>query len=448
MIETTTANSKIRFVPFKDLLLWDVKRMMRKNVASDFPIVKLGTVIIEQNNREKIFERPNEDFKILGVNNKVGLFDAYIEKGRNINQPYKKVEEDWLAFNPYRINVGSIGIKLPKHQYDYISPAYVVFSCKKELNPEFLFLLFKTETFNTIICENTTGSVRQNLLFDTLSTLQIPLPSLSRQKELVNAYHKQTQLGEKQEEKAELLEEKIESYLNQAFGIKKKHRIKREKLNIVRYKDVAQWGLDFIKGFSKWEINPIYPRQKISQLCKVGSGGTPNTSRRNYYNGDIPWVKTTEVVNDLILDTEDKITKLGLENSSAKMYPIGSLIIAMYGQGITRGRTAKLGIEAATNQACAVLYNINNDIILTDFLWLYLTNEYERLRELASGNSQPNLNAGMVLDYKIQIPPKNIQKEILQEFNLMKSKIKHLQSQAEHNKSLAMKKFEQTIFII
>lgn len=61
----------------------------------------------------------------------------------------------------------------------------------------------------------------------------------------------------------------------------------------------------------------------------------------------------------------------------------------MYGQGLTRGRTAKLGIDASTNQACAVLFDIDNSIILTDYLWMYLMGEYDRLRELASGNSQP-----------------------------------------------------------
>ena len=62
----------------------------------------------------------------------------------------------------------------------------------------------------------------------------------------------------------------------------------------------------------------------------------------------------------------------------------------MYGQGKTRGRTAKLGVDATTNQACAVLHNIDNSKVLTDYLWIYLMNEYDRLRELASGNNQPN----------------------------------------------------------
>src|SRR5690606_7764208 len=91
-------------------------------------------------------------------------------------------------YNPYRINVGSIGLKLPEHKYKYISPAYVVFSCKSDLLPEYLFAMFKTERFNAIINENTTGSVRQNLSYNKLSQIDIPLPSIKEQKILVEAY--------------------------------------------------------------------------------------------------------------------------------------------------------------------------------------------------------------------------------------------------------------------
>ena len=96
----------------------------------------------------------------------------------------------------------------------------------------------------------------------------------------------------------------------------------------------------------------------------------------------------------------------------------------MYGQGLTRGRTAKLGVDASTNQACAVLFNINNEILLTDFLWIYLMGEYNRLRELASGNNQPNLNAQMIKDYNVVIPPINIQQEIIKNYSFLKSKVK------------------------
>jgi len=148
----------------------------------------------------------------------------------------------------------------------------------------------------------------------------------------------------------------------------------------------------------------------------------------------------------LISHTEEKITSEAIKNSSAKLYKEGSLIIAMYGQGKTRGRTAKLGVDATTNQACAVLYDIDNERILVDFLWVYLMNEYKRLRELASGNNQPNLNAQMIKNYPVVIPPKNIQKNIVDKFFTIKQQIKDLHAQSKENREKAIQEFEQEIF--
>ena len=117
----------------------------------------------------------------------------------------------------------------------------------------------------------------------------------------------------------------------------------------------------------------------------------------------------------------------------------------MYGQGKTRGRTAKLGVDATTNQACAVLYNIKDDV-LTDYLWIYLMNEYERLRELASGNNQPNLNSEMIKKYQVVIPPKDVQKSIISDYQKLKNSQKDKFQQAQQLKKQALLDFENAIF--
>jgi len=142
MTKETTRNW-MKFLPFRDVVLWDVKRYASERIKSDYPIVKLGLHIQEESHKVKLFDYPEEEFGILGVNNKIGIFDAYKEVGANINQAYKKMGIGWLAYNPYRVNVGSIGMRTEEHQHEYISPAYVVFSCKETLLPDFLLnLLF------------------------------------------------------------------------------------------------------------------------------------------------------------------------------------------------------------------------------------------------------------------------------------------------------------------
>ena len=160
----------------------------------------------------------------------------------------------------------------------------------------------------------------------------------------------------------------------------------------------------------------------------------------------IPWVKTGEVLNGEIYDTEEHITEDAIIHSSAKLYPKGSLIIAMYGQGDTRGRTAKLAIDATTNQACAVLHDINNQIVSTNYLWYYLQNRYQDLRSMASGNNQPNLNAGKIKDYDVVVPPLAIQNEIVDYISALRAEQKNLRQQASDLRTQAAQQFEQTIF--
>ena len=165
---------------------------------------------------------------------------------------------------------------------------------------------------------------------------------------------------------------------------------------------------------------------KLGDIYKISSGGTPSRKKSAYWiNGNIPWVTTTEVTNEIITSTNECITKLGLENSSAKIYPINSLIIAMYGQGATRGRTAKLGIEACTNQACAVLYEKKIEVE-TDFVWYYMQSQYEKLRSISHGSVRPNLNANDIANYEIPLPSLSEQKDIVDKIRTIEAKIASL----------------------
>ena len=439
----------LNFINFTDVSLWDFKRYVAKKFASSYPIVKLGNYIQEENTKVKPFDFPDKDFPILGVNNKTGLFDAYIEKGSNINQPYKVVKDGFLAYNPYRVNVGSIGLKTAEQKYNYISPAYVVFSCRQGLLPEFLYILFRTNKFNIQIRESTTGSVRQTLSFSSMGNIEIPLPSIEKQKEIVEKYNSKIQkIVELEFRISSLLQEK-NNYMNEKLGIVSKvAKVTLNKLNFINYSDIKRWGISFALKDKENSVSYSndYKIKKIKEVCSIGSGGTPSRTNADYYNnGTIPWVKTTEVRNDIIRNTEEHITNDAILNSSAKIYPTGSLIIAMYGQGETRGRTAKLGIDAATNQACCVLSDISAALD-TDYFWFYLMNEYARLRELASGNNQPNLNAQMIASYPVIIPPYDIQKEIVETVTGINNQLSEARQNIERFKIEAQQQFEKELF--
>ena len=146
----------------------------------------------------------------------------------------------------------------------------------------------------------------------------------------------------------------------------------------------------------------------IGQVLKVTTGGTPSRNNATFWNGDIPWVKTGEVNYYVIDSTEESITAEGLKGSAAKLCPPNSVLVALYGQGPTRGRVGMLGIEAAVNQACAAIYpNADFD---PWFVYYYLSGKYLSLRAMAQGAAQPNLNLAMIKGFGMPTPTLEEQK--------------------------------------
>jgi len=151
-------------------------------------------------------------------------------------------------------------------------------------------------------------------------------------------------------------------------------------------------------------------RRPLGDIAQITSGGTPDRSTPSYWGGNIPWLTTGEIQFNTITDSAEKITEFGLKNSSAKLFPAGTLLMAMYGQGKTRGQIAKLGIEAATNQACAaILFDASND---PNFYFQYLASQYEELRELGNAGTQKNLNGGILKRILVPVPPVREQRRI------------------------------------
>ena len=142
---------------------------------------------------------------------------------------------------------------------------------------------------------------------------------------------------------------------------------------------------------------------------KISSGGTPRTGVADYYDGDIPWLRTQEINFDEIWETGVKITKEGLQNSSAKMIPENCVIIAMY--GATVGKVGINKIPMATNQACANI-QLNEDLANYRYVFHFLMSKYQFIKSLGTG-SQTNINAQIVKNLEIPVPPLDVQAEIV-----------------------------------
>jgi len=151
-------------------------------------------------------------------------------------------------------------------------------------------------------------------------------------------------------------------------------------------------------------------RSTLGEIAHITSGGTPDRSKSEYWGGDVPWVTTGEIQFNTITSSAERITAAGLQNSSAKLFPPGTLLMAMYGQGKTRGQVAKLGIEAATNQnSAAILLNEGHD---PDFYFQFLWAQYDTIRDFGHSGGVSHLNAGLLKQIGVPVPPADEQRRI------------------------------------
>ena len=157
------------------------------------------------------------------------------------------------------------------------------------------------------------------------------------------------------------------------------------------------------KKTNNWQI------KKLGEFCKTTSGGTPSRKNKNYYSGTIPWVKSGELDRGIIFDTEEKITEEAIKNSSAKIFPKGTLLIALY--GATIGKLAFLGVDATTNQAVCGIYE--NENIISKYLYYFLLFNKPKLVQQGVGGAQPNISQTILKDLDLPIPPLETQHAIV-----------------------------------
>jgi type I restriction enzyme, S subunit len=181
--------------------------------------------------------------------------------------------------------------------------------------------------------------------------------------------------------------------------------------------------------------------KNIGDICNLMTGGTPNTKNKTYFkNGKIPWLVSGDINKGIIYDCDGRITELGYKNSNAKYLPINSVIIALNGQGKTRGTVALLKIKATCNQSLVSIYPKEEEKINIEYIYYYLKSKYTQIRKITgdSGNDRRGLNMPLIRKIKIKFPKnyheqiilvnkiKNITKNVLKLKNNYQSKINNL----------------------
>ena len=155
--------------------------------------------------------------------------------------------------------------------------------------------------------------------------------------------------------------------------------------------------------------------KEIEKVATVLTGGTPKTSVKEYWGGDINWMSSGEVNLRRVKNTEKKITQKGLDGSNASMLPIGTSMIALAGQGKTRGKVAILEVETTCNQSLAGIVT-NKDFLYNEFLFYNLEYRYQELRNVSGGEGRAGLNLKLIKNFKVPVPPIETQRKIAHTF--------------------------------
>ena len=354
---------------------------------------KLGKYIQEYTVKNKCAE----SIPVYSVTNTQGFCKDYFGKevASKDKTTYKIVPKGYFAYNPSRINVGSVDWQRNEERV-IVSPLYNVFSVSEQLNQQYLYYYLKSDIVRQFIKAIARGTVRDNLKLSMLCEFPIYVPSVLEQENIVV---------------------KLDG-LQKVINLRKQQLQKLDELIQAR----------FVEMFGGLHNSKLYPYVSIETFTDVTSGGTPNRNTKEYWeNGNIRWVKTTELHNNFITDTEEYITRKGIDNSSAKVIPAHSILVAMYGQGKTRGMTGYLLKECTTNQACACILPCKR--VDQKYLWYYMILSYDKLRGMAKGGKQPNLNIGIIKRFQVLVPPIELQSQFadfVNQVNKSKLVIKNL----------------------
>ncbi|SFC80890.1 type I restriction enzyme, S subunit [Xylanibacter ruminicola] len=304
-----------------------------------------------------------------------------------------------LYVNRYGIDVELKGDKLVMHKGDVllgkrnaylrraaIAPHDGLFSAhgmilrpKDVIASEFFPFFIASDKFFDDVIRISVGGLSPTVNWKDLKELEFDLPSLAEQKVLA--------------EKLWAAYEVKQSYLKM----------------IAATEEMVK--LQFIEMFGSPYVGWKYPTKSLGDVYHIGTGGTPDRKISSYYEGQIPWVKSTEVNYCELYDTEEHISEQAINDSNCSLYPSGTILLAMYGQGTTRGRVALLRTDATVNQAIAAI-QVQDE---TESLFLYsmLKVCYDFVRNLAVGGNQHNLNLKLVSSIPIVFPPKELQQKFV-----------------------------------
>ncbi len=363
---------------------------------------------------EDVCERPQYGYTASAIEQPVGPHFLRItditEEGVNwASVPYCKISDDEkYALKDGDILVARIGATTGKSFLITKAPRAIFASylirirVKHSLIPEFLNLYMQSQMYWQYIQLTKGGRLKQGVNIPVLNELPVPLPPVSEQKEITRVL---STIRKSQQAAREVIEAAEE--------------IRRTLVVSLRQNELLEGFA--IGGLRKnAQLPPDWKFCRLSEIADTQSGGTPRRDHPEFFTGNIPWLKSGELDDQEIFQSDEQINQEALENSNAKILPKNTLLVALY--GATVGKTGMLRIPAATNQAiCSV--TPKNYQFSPDFLRYYLISRRDDLLQQRYGAAQPNISQQILRNLEIILPPLHEQQRIATRLKTLDKKI-------------------------
>ncbi len=252
--------------------------------------------------------------------------------------------------------------------------ALIKFYEESPINRFFLREMLASDHIRNRFLNESSGSTQKFISLGFIRNIEIPLPPLPIQKEIVS--------------------------------------------EIDSYQKIIEGARQVVENYKpRIDIDPEWEMVEVGEVCKLYTGGTPRSTVKQFYEGgDIKWLVSGDIHKEEIFDCEGRITKDGLQSSNARYLPINSVLIALNGQGKTRGTVAMLRVKATCNQSIVAIDPIDKGKLLPEFLYLQLKSRYQEIRNITGDNQRSGLNMPIIRSIKIYLPEISIQTMLVNEF--------------------------------
>lgn len=438
---------KLKFVSFENIESWSASFLFGtiNKFNRKYKTLEINKLLVRNNEYviiedEKLYKRVTVKINANGV----VLRDE--EYGKNIGTKRQFIaKEGQMIVSKIDARNGAFGLIPSELDGAIVTNDFPLFHINHHLvNKNYLILLAKTNLFVDFAKSCSSGTTnRQRMDMDKFLTLEIPLPSISEQEAIVKNYYDKIEQAVTWEQEADTIEEKIKTYLFESLGIEELDKRKKIGLNIIESKRMERWDISSLMG--KTSLKSKYSIHGMGDyIVEIATGTTPPTSRKEYFRGDINFYTPSDINNKILLNADRKVSHLAVEDKKVRVFKKNTLLFV--GIGSTVGKVGIIGNEFATSNQQITGFNVDENILLTEYVYYYFTYFKNVTTKEQTKATLPIVNQEKIMNILIPIPPKETQQAIINQIDTYKNEIKVLREKATLLKQQAEQEFEQMIF--